>query len=291
MSAASAASAQASPMKKLSALPWRLWTTQVNAIVRLETRRNLFSWRGAWVYFLAFAPTFIILIHALSGRHWDTMNEDTQVLASIFQFYYVRIGIFFGALGIFARLIRGEMIERSLHYALLAPVRREVLLVGKFLAGAVRSLLLFETAVAASFFLMYFHHGNAGWQYVFDGPGLSQLAAYMTVTALACVGYGSIFLLLSMLLKNPAPAALLLMGWEFISSVFPPLLQRFSIAAYLKHLMPVSVPLEGVFALLTVNTEPVPAWLAVVGSLLLTVAVVTVSCWRIRTLEISYTSE
>jgi hypothetical protein len=55
--------------------------------------------------------------------------------------------------------------------------------------------------------------------------------------------------------------------------------------------MPVSVPLEGVFALLTVNTEPVPAWLAVVGSLLLTVAVLAVSCWRFRTLEIVYTTE
>src|SRR5581483_8078414 len=200
-------------------------------------------------------------------------------------------GIFFGALGIFARLIRGEMIERSLHYALLSPVRREVLLLGKFVAGAVRALLLFETGVIASFLLMYAQHGAAGWQYVLDGPGLSQLTSYIVVTALACVGYGSVFLLLSMVFKNPAPAALLLMLWEFISSVFPPLLQRFSIAAYLKHLMPVSVPLEGVFALLTVNTEPVSQWVAITGSLLLTAAVLAVSCWRMRTLEIAYTTE
>jgi len=280
-------------VKKVRELPWRLWSTQLNAVVRLETRRNLFSWRGAWVYFLAFAPTAIIFIHAMAGnrRHWDPIDEDTKVLASIFQFYYVRLGIFFGALGIFARLIRGEMIERSLHYALLSPVRREVLLLGKFVAGAVRALLLFETGVIASFLLMYAQHGAAGWQYVLDGPGLSQLTSYIVVTALACVGYGSVFLLLSMVFKNPAPAALLLMLWEFISSVFPPLLQRFSIAAYLKHLMPVSVPLEGVFALLTVNTEPVSQWVAITGSLLLTAAVLAVSCWRMRTLEIAYTTE
>jgi len=280
-------------LNKLRELPWRLWSTQLSAVVRLETRRNLFSWRGAWVYFLAFAPTAIIFIHAVASRHhrWESLEDDTRVLASIFQFYYVRLGIFFGTLGIFARLIRGEMVERSLHYALLSPVRREVLLLGKFVAGAVRSLLLFETGVIASFLLMYAHFGEAGWQYVLDGPGLSQLIAYITITALACLGYGSIFLLLSMLLKNPAPAALLVMLWEFISSVFPPLLQRFSIAAYLKHLMPVSIPLEGVFALLTVNTEPVPEWLAIVGSLLLTAVVLGVSCWRMRTLEINYTTE
>ncbi len=51
------------------------------------------------------------------------------------QLYYVRLGIFFGCLGIFSRLIRGEMIERSLHYYLLSPVRREVILLSKFFRG------------------------------------------------------------------------------------------------------------------------------------------------------------
>jgi hypothetical protein len=44
--------------------------------------------------------------------------------ASIVQLYYIRLGVFFGCLGIFSRLIRGEMIERSLHFYLLSPVRR-----------------------------------------------------------------------------------------------------------------------------------------------------------------------
>jgi hypothetical protein len=281
-----------SSTKKFLDQPWRLWFTQLRAMVRLENGRNLFSWRGAWVYFLAFAPTFIIFIHTVASRNRnDSMSQDTNILAGIFQFYYLRLGIFFGTLGIFTRLIRGEMIERSLHYYLLAPVRREILLLGKFIAGSVRSLLLFETAVLASFVLMYMRYGEAGRQYIFDGPGLSQLLAYMLITALACMGYGAIFLLFSMLMKNPAPAALVFMGWEVISSVLPSLLQRFSVAAYLKHLMPVSVPAEGIFTLLTVNTEPVPAWLAVVGALLLTTAVLIVSCWRMRTLEISYTTD
>jgi ABC-type transport system involved in multi-copper enzyme maturation permease subunit len=271
--------------------PWRLWLSQIRSIVSLESRRNLFSWRSLWVYFLAFAPTCIILLHALFERRGSRMDEDTLVLAGIFQLYYVRLGIFFGCLGIFTRLIRGEMVERSLHYYLLSPVRREVLLLGKFLAGTVRSVLLFGSAVALSFFLMYIPHGAAGQQYMFDGPGMSQLYAYLGITVLACVAYGSIFLLFSMLMKNPAPAALLLMGWEFISAVLPPALQQFSVASHLRHLMPVSIPGEGIFALLTVATEPVPGWLAVVGVLLLTVAVLVLSCYRMRYLEISYSTE
>ncbi len=278
--------------KSLAQLPWRLWAAQLRSIVQLESRRNMLTWRSLWVYFIAFAPTVILLIHSLvGGRFRETISEDTTVLAGIFQFYYVRLGIFFGTLGIFTRLIRGEMVERSLHYYLLAPVRREVLLLGKFIAGSVRALFLFETAVVASFLLMYSHFGEAGRQYIFDGPGLSQLISYMLITALACLGYGAIFLLFSMLMKNPIPAALLLMGWEAISSVLPSLLQHFSIATYLRQLMPVAVPAEGVFALLTVTTEPIPTWMAIAGALLLTMVVLILSCYRMRFLEISYTTE
>ena len=258
----------------------------------MRVGRNLFTLRSFWVYLLAFAPTGIIIIHTLfSNFRYESMSDDTQVLAGIFQFYYLRLGIFFGALGIFTRLIRGEMIERSLHYYLLAPVRREVLLLGKFIAGSVRALILFETAVFMSFWLIYSPFGAAGHQYIFDGPGAHELTAYMGITALAVLGYGAVFMLFSMVFKNPAPAALIFMGWEAISSILPAFLQHFSITSYLKQLLPVSVPAEGIFALLTVNTEPVPAWASVTGALILTLGVLAVSCYLMRTLEISYTTE
>ena len=111
------------------------------------------------------------------------------------------------------------------------------------------------------------------------------------MVVLSCLGYGSIFLMLSLMFRNPMPGALLLWGWEAINSVMPSLLQKFSVASYLRHLMPVSVPAEGIFALLTVETEPVAAWVAVIGLLVL-IAVVLVYCcvWK-RWLEIRYTTE
>jgi ABC-type transport system involved in multi-copper enzyme maturation permease subunit len=277
--------------QKRSAQPWRIWLTQIWTIVRLDLKRNLLSWRSLWIYFLAFAPTVIIALHALVDRHRHSMSEDTTVLAAIFQFYYVRLGIFFGTLGIFTRLIRGEMIERTLHYYMLAPVRREIFLIGKYIAGALRAVILFGAAVYIDFMLMYLHFGSAGEQYIFDGPGKAQLMAYLTVAVLACLGYGAIFLLLSILLKNPIPAALVLLGWEGISLILPATLQRLSIAAYLRQLMPVPVPAEGIFALLTVQSEPVPGWLAIVGVIVLSASVLALCCYRIRSLEISYTTE
>src|SRR5205814_6864965 len=131
---------------------WSLWWLQVRRLARIEVRRNLLSRRAWWIYFLAFVPTVVILIHTLTLRrpHFD-ITEDTSVMAGIVQFYYIRLGIFFGCLGIFSRLIRGEMIERSLHFYLLSPVRREVLLLAKFAAGSISALVLFGSAIIANF--------------------------------------------------------------------------------------------------------------------------------------------
>jgi ABC-type transport system involved in multi-copper enzyme maturation permease subunit len=94
----------------------------------------------------------------------------------------------------------------------------------------------------ADFALMYAAFGAAGRDYVFNGPGLGQLEAYLAIVVLACLGYGAVFLLLSMIFKNPTPAAMLVLGWEAINPVLPSLLQKISVASYLRPLMPVKSP-------------------------------------------------
>lgn len=272
--------------------PWGLWWLQARRLLRMELRRNLFSRKAWWIYFLALAPTAILLIHLLFERHPAfALADDTDVLAGIVQFYYIRLGVFFGCLSIFSRLIRGEMIERSLHYYLLAPVRREVVLLVKFAAGSISAILVFGSAIIADFALVYLGFGAAGQEYVFNGPGFSQLEAYLLVVVLGCLGYGAVFLLLSMMLRNPTPAAMLVLGWEFINPVMPSLLQKISVASYLRHLMPITVPGQGIFALLTVQTEPVAGWQATLGLLGLITVVLAYSCIRIRRLEIRYLTE
>lgn len=276
----------------LAQQPWGLWWIQAWRLIRIEVRRNLFSWRACWIYFLAFIPTLIIFVHLAVERHPAfEMSDDTNVLAGIVQFYYIRLGVFFGCLGIFSRLIRGEMIERSLHFYLLSPVRREILLLAKFAAGSFSALLLFGSAIIADFALMYAGYGAAGRDYVFNGPGFGQLEAYVAIIVLACLGYGAVFLLLSMMFRNPTPAAMLVLGWEAINPVLPSLLQKISVASYLRHLMPVNIGGQGIFALLTIQTEPVSGWAATLGLLLLIAAVLTYSCYRMRSLEIRYTTD
>jgi ABC-type transport system involved in multi-copper enzyme maturation permease subunit len=280
-------------IEQLRQYPWRVWSRQLSTVVRMELRKLLFRWRNAWIYLLAFAPVGIILIHLFVDRRnvGAGMQQDIVVLAGIFQFYYLRLAIFFGCLGIFMRLIRGEMIERSLHYYLLAPVRRELVVLGKFIAAVITSAAVFGTAVFCATSLMYLRFGARGMQFLTDGAGAYHLKAYLGITILACLGYGAVFLALSMIFKNPVVPAIVFFGWEAINPILSPFLQKLSITFYLRHLVPVQVPGEGIFALLTVVAEPVPAWAATLGVVVLTAVVVFISCILVRTLEISYTTE
>jgi ABC-type transport system involved in multi-copper enzyme maturation permease subunit len=274
--------------------PWRLYASQISVLVRNEVRRNLFTRRRIWIYLLALVPVLMTLAHDI----FDTRNidpaqieTDTQVLAGIVQLYYFRLGIFFACMGIFTWLFRGEMVERTLHYQFLVPVRREILVVGKFLAGAIIAIAMFEAAVLACFYLMYARFGSAGKSYVFDGPGLGQLWGYLLVTALACLGYGAVFLALSLLFKNPIIPGVVIMGWEAIAPIFPAWAQRLSVTFYLKHLCPVSLPISGPLAIFTIVAEPVSPYIAVVGLLTLTVAIIAICCLLIYRMEITYTAE
>jgi ABC-2 family transporter protein len=273
--------------------PWRLFASQISVLVRNEVRRNLFTRRRIWVYLLALIPVVIIFIHYFLDKRASPsqLEEDTFVLAGIVQLYYLRLGIFFACMGIFTWLFRGEMVERTLHYQFLVPVRKEVLVVGKFLAGAVISVALFETAVLACFYLTYSRLGSTGRSYVFDGPGLSQLGSYLLVTALACVGYGAMFLALSLLFKNPIIPGAILMGWEAVAPIFPSWAQRVSVTFYLKHLCPVKLPVDGPMAIFTIVAEPVSSFIAILGLLSLTVAILVISCFLIHRLEVTYTAE
>ena len=276
----------------LAEQPWELWTRQITAILRMDLRKNFLSRRGVWIYLLAFAPVAVIALHVILDRHSiGSIRLDTEVLAGIFQLFYLRFGIFFGCLGIFTWLFRGEIIEKSLHYYFLAPVKREVLLVGKFIGGLLTSATLFGLGVFLSFTLMYLHFGAAGEYYLFNGPGMGQLLAYLGVTLLACIGYGSFFLTLSLMMKNPVIPAILVLGWETFTPILPSLVQRFSITYYLKQLCPVSIPAQGLMALFTVVSEPVSTFAAILGPIVLAALVLLLACKFVRRLEISYVAE
>lgn len=262
---------------------------QALAVMRMELHKTFSNWRSLWLFFLAFAPTFIVVAHALKDRGCN-LQQETLILGGMLQLFYARFAIFFGCLGLSIRLLRGDVAEKTLHYPFLAPLRRELLIVGKFLAGALTATLIFGAGVLTTFMLMYVHSG-AGLDFLRHGPGLAHLRVYLLVTALACLGYSAVFLALSLLFKNPVVPAMVVLLWETVNNVLPVWLKRFSVMYYLKPLFPVELPLQGISGLFTVVAEPTPAWLAVTGLLAFAACVLGFACWRIRRFEISYSTD
>jgi ABC-type transport system involved in multi-copper enzyme maturation permease subunit len=278
--------------RQISELPWELWRKQIWAIVAMEWRRSFFSRRALWIYLLALAPLALAISHSLVMLHrgvWGhTIDTDVTVYAGIFHFYFVRVGIFFGCVGIFTNLFRGEVLAQTLHYYFLAPVRREVLVVGKYLTGLVATAVIFTFSAGATYIALLAHFGTGFREYFFAGPGLSHLFAFMATAALACAGYGSVFLLCGLLIRNPMIPAALVMVWEGINNFLPSVLQKISVVYYLKSISPMDVPETGPFALFAIPVEPAPAWLAVAGLVLFSMAVLVVSSLRVRSFQITY---
>ena len=230
------------------------------------------------------------------SRSRMTLGQIGYIFAGVFQFFFIRLAIFFGCLGIFMNLFRGEMLDKSLHYYLLSPVRREVLLVGKYLAGLLAAGVIFTCSTALQLMAtLSAFDGNTISRYLNQDHGYSQIAAYLGVTVLACVGYGSVFLAAGLLFRNPIFPAAAVLIWEAANPLLPALLKKFSVIYYLKSLCPVQIPTDpGLPALLKVlvsNGDPISAYLAVLGLVALAVVVLWASSLKVRTLEINYTTE
>jgi ABC-type transport system involved in multi-copper enzyme maturation permease subunit len=278
--------------REVSEMPWELWRKQVWAIVSMEWRRSFFSRRALWIYLLALAPLALAVSHSLvmlHRGHWGhTLGTDTTIYAGIFHFYFVRVGIFFGCVGIFTNLFRGEVLAQTLHYYFLTPVRREVLVVGKYLTGLVATTVIFTISVGATYVAMLAHFGAGFRELFFNGPGMSNLFAFVSTAALACVGYGSVFLLCGLLIRNPMIPAAVVMVWEGINNFLPSVLQKISVVYYLKSISPMDVPEKGPFALFAIPVEPAPAWLAVTGLIVFSIVMLLISSLRVRKFQISY---
>lgn len=267
---------------------------QLKAVFRQEFWRHLFRLRGFWIYLLAFGPAVIIGGHTymlLSGRHQPRLEEDVTVMAGFFLIYYLRLGIYFGCLGIFTRLFRGDMVERVMHYYFLAPVSREILVAGKFLAGLAAAVTAFGGGVLLSFLLMFYGHGAEGVRFLTEGPGLSHLGSYLLVTVLACAGYGAMFVLFGLLFKNPIIPAVVVMIWEGLNHFLPNLLKKFSVIFYLEPLCPVELPIRDVSAVFAVSADPISPWIAIPGLLAVAGSLLAYACYRSRSLEINYSSD
>jgi hypothetical protein len=222
-------------------------------------------------------------------------EEDRTIFAGIFQFFYLRLAIFFGCLGMFMYLFRGEMTNRTLHYWFLAPARREVLLAGKYAAGLIAAVVIFGGGALLTFAAMLWPHDAVEIQAYWNAGGMGHAFWYGAAAVLGCVGYGSVFLAVGLYVRNPIIPAGVLLIWEGANGILPHVLQKMSILYYLQSLCPVPAPMDGdapaLIRLLAAPAAPASRPGAILGLLLLTAFVLWIAARAVRRMQIAYGTE
>ncbi len=225
----------------------------------------------------------------------ETLPNNLLIFATIFRFYFLRLAVFFGCVGIFTNLFRGEMLDKSLHFYLLTPIRRELLMTGKYLAGLLAAMAIFVTSAALQFAaLLWQFHGPTVAGY-FAGSGWGQFASYLGVTMLACASYGSVFLATGLLFRNPIVPAAVVLLWESANLFLPAVLQKLSLIFYLQSLCPIAAAPDSnmpPLLVLLISAAPQVSPAMALGCLVsFTLIVLAVSGLRARKLEINYSTD
>jgi len=228
-------------------------------------------------------------------RQIVSLERQRDAYNGMFHYYYLKLAIFFGCLGIFMNLFRGEMLDKTLHFWLLAPARRDVLLGGKYLAGLLAATIIFGAGAALTYVAMLWPVDASEARVFLAGPALTQILRYSASAILACLGYGGVFLAAGLLVRNPIIPAVVLLAWESINGFLPAVLQKISVLYYVQSLCPMPPPIDSgaplLIRLFLAPAAPAPWPVALIGVCALTAVVLYFAAQAVKRLEINYAND
>jgi len=266
-------------------------TRQILAVQALELRKRFLGKRAIPVYLLALIPLFMFTARFLAAQvfHWNvggTVAHDRVMYAVLFRTLILRFVVYFGCVFVFIPLFRGDILDRSLHYYFLVPIRRQTLTLAKYFSGLLAALVLFNGVTLATWLIHQLTHGPQNLiEQLFSAHGFFVLGSYLLVTSLACIGYGAVFLAAGVFFKNPIIPAVAILGWESINLFLPPVLKKISVIYYLDSLCPVSIPPDSGIAILA---DPASPWVAIPGIFALAAVMLFFAARKVSRLEVLY---
>lgn len=217
----------------------------------VSNRRNLVA------ALLLGLPVVFALVYRLAAARWGTTGGGMDVYGQIVALYLVRNAVPLAALFLASSLVADEVEGKTITFLLTRPVPRGAIYVGKLGACFVGASAVALPAVTMAFFLLA---SREGWA----GLGTNALGMFrdLGVVLLGLMVYEAFFALIGTLLRRPVvPGLVFLFAWESLANV-PGWLPRLTISAWLRSLVPYTVPVEGLEALFA-RTLPVGASIAV----------------------------
>jgi ABC-type transport system involved in multi-copper enzyme maturation permease subunit len=185
---------------------------------------------------IAVAVRILIELGAPLGRVNNvTLGGPTifglMIWAIFVQFCVPVLGVFYGT-----ALIADEVEDKTITYLFTRPIPRSAVLFGKYLAYLVCTIFVVLPAVVLIWLLIVPINGSLG-------QGFPDLMKDLGLLALGLVVYGAVFALVGSVFKRPLLAGLVfIFGWETIVMALPGYLKRFTVAFYLRGLVPHTMP-------------------------------------------------
>jgi ABC-2 type transport system permease protein len=244
----------------------------------LSLGQMLWSRRSVFLGVLAFGP--IMLAFALrvvaqmstsAFRVNGAMAGGEAIFGMMIWLLYIRfiipiLGVFYGT-----ALIADEVEDKTITYLFTRPIPRSAVLLGKFFAYLVCTVLLVTPSVVLVFFLVVPIGGGS------IGAAFPALLKDLGMIVLGLASYGSVFALVGTRLKRPLVAGLVFaFGWEPAVMFFPGYLKRLTVGYYMQALVTHQMPQDSALSLLMQVFRDVPG---VLTSLVCLIAIITSTLW------------
>jgi ABC-type transport system involved in multi-copper enzyme maturation permease subunit len=176
------------------------------------------------------------------------------------------LGVFYGT-----SLIADEVDDKTITYLFTRPIPRRAVLLGKYFAYLVCTVLLVLPSVMLVFFLVVPTGGST------IAEAFLPLLSDFGMLAAGLAAYGAVFAFVGTRIKRPLIVGLVFaFGWEPAVLLFPGYLKRLTVAYYLQALVSHEMPQDSAVSMLLQVFHEVPS---VAVSLLTLAAIVGLTLW------------
>lgn len=247
------------------------FTLSVKHIFRMFFPLALRARRTKVFYLISLIPIVIAVLVKLSlvasGRNISGIYIFSNIIMAFYlQFLILILALFFGT-----SICSEELEGRTLTYLTTRPIQKSAVLLGKFAAYYLMTLMMTVFGVIAAFIIL-------NLEKLGDVSLYKILFKDMAVLGLGLLCYMSFFAMIGTFLKKSIMFGLIFsFGWENVIQYFPGSTQKFAIAHYLKSLLP--SPVTGRFSFLLFRLEPTPPAAAVAVLLFLTAVFLALACF------------
>ena len=249
-------------------------------IMDLSLGQMLWSRRSVFLALLLGFPVLLsIVLRAIDVMYrsgvWRQINGIKMGGAAIFgmmiwllfiRFIVPVLGVFYGT-----SLIADEVDDNTITYLFTRPIPRSAVLLGKYLAYLVCTILLVLPSVMIVFFLIVPIEGGS------IGSAFPSLLLDFAMLAIGLAAYGAVFALVGTRIKRPLIVGLVFaFGWEPAVMLFPGYLKRLTVAYYMQALVTHQMPQDSAVSLLMQVFREVPS---VPVSVIALAAIIAVTLW------------